>query len=254
MALGGMALVFGLGLSYADKKFKTDEDPRLRELIDTLPSVNCGGCGYPGCANFAQALLSNEAKPEDCPVGGNNTIQAVGALLGIEVKELVRQSAFIRCAGGESNSSFRYKYYGLHSCSAIMQLAAGGSKSCDYGCLGGGSCKAACDFDAVVMKDGIAKIDKNKCTACGMCVPACPRGLIVMVPHKSSVRVACNSHDEAKVVRAGCKVGCINCRICEKVCGFAAIKSYNLLAEVDYERCTECGLCVTKCPTKCIVD
>lgn len=253
VALGGIGLLLGLGLTFAEKKFKVIEDPRLTALLDVLPSVNCGACGYPGCGNFASALLSGEAAPSDCPVGGNATTQAIAGVLGITVKETVPLSAFIRCAGGESNSNFRYEYHGMNNCNAVMQLAAGGPKSCSYGCLGGGSCIASCDFDAIVIEDGIAKVDNEKCVSCGLCVPACPKNLIEMVPKASKTRVACNASEEARAIRANCKVGCINCKLCEKACDYAAVHVYHLLAEVEYDKCTDCGECVEKCPTKCIV-
>ena len=253
-ALGGMGLLFGIGLSYAGNKFKVDEDPLIDTLLEILPGVNCGACGFPGCRSFAQALLNNVTDPTDCPVGGNNMIQAIGAALGIEVKEIVECRAFIRCASGKSKSNFHYEYHGMNDCSAAMLMAAGGAKTCSYGCLGGGSCVEACDFDAIVMEDGIAKVLDEKCAACVKCVAACPKDLIVMVPKGSEVRVACNARDEAKVVRANCKVGCINCKLCVRACGEDAIHVDNLLAEVDYDKCTNCGECVKKCPTKCIVE
>ena len=253
IALGGMGLAIGVGLSLAEKKFKVEVDPRLEEISAILPGVNCGACGLPGCGNFAQAVLKGEEGPTDCPVGGPDLAQALGAILGVKVKETVALCAYIRCAGGESNSDFRYQYYGMNDCSAAMQMAAGGSKACSYGCLGGGSCILACDFDAIVMEDGIARIDNEKCVACGLCVPACPKKLIEMVPKHRKVRVACYAQDPARVVRVNCRVGCISCKLCEKACDYAAIHVYDQLAMMDYEKCTDCGDCIAKCPTKCIV-
>ena len=40
--LGG---VFGLVLSIASKVFEVKSDPRLAEILDSLPGANCGGCG-----------------------------------------------------------------------------------------------------------------------------------------------------------------------------------------------------------------
>ena len=254
LTLGGMGIVFGLGLGFAEKKFKVEEDPRLGEIINVLPSVNCGACGFPGCGNFAQAILRGEAGPADCPVGGNETAMAIGAVLGVKVKEVEKKCAFIRCGGGESKSNFRYEYHGMADCNAAMQLTAGGAKACSFGCLGGGSCVIACGFGAIVMEDGIARVNSEKCTGCLKCVPACPKKLIVMVPVKSTVRVACNAQDEARAVRANCKVGCVNCKLCEKACDYDAINVYHLLADVEYKKCNNCGDCVEKCPTRCIVQ
>ena len=58
-----------------------------------------------------------------------------------------------------------------------------GEKACSYGCLGLGSCVSACQFDALSIEDGIAKVDPEKCVACGQCVKACPKNLITMIPY-----------------------------------------------------------------------
>lgn len=251
-ALGGMGLLFGVGLSYAGVKFKVEEDPLLPQVLEALPGANCGGCGFAGCAAFADAVINGKAAPNGCPVGGANTAAKIGELLGISVTASERLCAFIKCAGGCSESSFRYQYHGMNNCGAAMQLAAGGSKNCTFGCLGGGSCEAVCEFGAINMTDGIAWVDNEKCTACGQCVKACPKKLIELVPYKSKTRVACNSRDNGKTVRANCSVGCIACKMCEKACQYDAAHVKDLLAEIDYAACVQCNACVEKCPTKCI--
>jgi len=253
IAIGTMSLTFGLGLSFAYKKFKTDSDPRLEAITAELPSANCGACGLPGCGNFADAIIAGKAKPEDCPVASFDTIQTIGKLMGIEVVESVRKTAYIRCGGGFNNSEYRYEYQGMESCHAAMQLASAGAKNCSYGCLGEGSCAIVCDFDAITIEDGVAKVIEKKCVACLKCVSACPKNLIVMIPQDSKVKVACNARDDARTVRANCKVGCIGCRICQRLCEPGAIQVFDLLAEVDYEKCNGCGDCIEKCPMKCIV-
>ena len=252
MAIGGLALALGFGIGYANIKFKVEEDPRLEKILEVLPGANCGACGFPGCGNFATSLLSGKAKPESCPIGGFEVVAAIGAILGVTVEQTARKVAYIRCEGGKNNSTYQYQYLGMDNCSAAMQLAGGGAKACSYGCLGGGSCMHVCDFDAVVMKNGIAVIDEEKCVACEKCVSACPKNIVEIVPYDIKVRVACKSLDNGKTVRANCTVGCIGCKLCEKNCTYDAVHVTNLLADIDYEKCTQCWDCVGKCPTKCI--
>jgi Na+-translocating ferredoxin:NAD+ oxidoreductase RNF subunit RnfB len=247
-----MGLLFGLGLAIAGEKFKVDVSQRLMDIQAVLPGANCGGCGYAGCAAFAEAVDSGAAPPNGCPVGGGPVAKQVSEIMGVEVVLKERECAFIKCGGNCEVSAFRYQYEGLNNCTAIMHLAAGGSKACAYGCLGGGSCMEACQFGAISMKDGIAVVDNEKCTACGMCRRACPKQLIEMVPYGKQVRVACNSHDNGKTVRSACKVGCIGCKLCEKACTYDAVHVNELLAKVDYEKCTQCNACAEKCPSKCI--
>ncbi len=253
LVLGCLGLFFGVGLTVASKKFAVETDPRLPQVRDALPGANCGGCGFAGCDAFAAAVLDGSVKPDACPVGGNKTLHKIADILGIDVTEKKRECAFIRCGGCDTKSNFRYDYVGMRSCGAAMQLAGNGSKSCKYGCLGGGSCEQACHFGAISMKEGIAVVDNEKCTGCRKCIDACPKKLIVMVPHDAGVRVNCNSHDVGKAVRVNCSVGCISCKLCEKACGFDAIHVSDNLATIDYDKCTECGACVEKCPSKCII-
>ncbi len=60
--LGAIGLVLGLGLAIADEAFYVEEDNRLEKVIELLPGVNCGACGYPGCGGFAEGVLNGEVE------------------------------------------------------------------------------------------------------------------------------------------------------------------------------------------------
>ncbi len=45
-------------------------------------------------------------------------------------------------------------------------------------CTGCWKCIEACDFDAIRMENGVAKIDESKCTGCAMCIAVCPCGAV----------------------------------------------------------------------------
>jgi ferredoxin len=131
---------------------------------------------------------------------------------------------------------------------------AGGPLVCGYGCLGYGDCERSCAFDAIAVgPDGLPVVDLLKCTRCGACLKACPRGIIAYLPQKAEVAVLCCSKDRGPAVRKACSVGCIACKACEKVCEPGAIVVTDNLAVIDYAKCTSCGKCIEKCPTKCIV-
>ena len=60
ISMGGLGIIFSMGLSIANKKLYVEEDPRIAEVIEELPGVNCGGCGLPGCAKFAESIVKGE--------------------------------------------------------------------------------------------------------------------------------------------------------------------------------------------------
>ena len=132
----------------------------------------------------------------------------------------------------------------------IMQN--GGPKSCNYGCLGEGSCVKACPFDAIHIENGIAVVDKDACKACGKCIAVCPKHLIELVPYDQKHLVQCSSKDKGKDVMAACSVGCIGCKMCQKVCEFEAVTVEENIAHIDPSKCTNCGKCAEKCPKKII--
>lgn len=57
-----VALVMALVIALVNRYLKVAEDPRKEETVKLLPGANCGGCGYPGCAGFADALVNGETK------------------------------------------------------------------------------------------------------------------------------------------------------------------------------------------------
>ena len=252
LALGGVGLVLGAFLGFASKIFHVDENPKIAEVREVLPGVNCGACGQPGCDGFAKAVAEGRAATNGCPVGGSPVAELVSAIMGVAGGEAVKLSAYIKCVGTAECATKKYDYDGIADCNAAAALSGGGPKSCTFGCLGIGSCAHICPFDAIELVDGIARILPEKCVACGLCVDVCPKNLIELVPFKMGVRVACNSNDNAKIVRSVCSAGCIACKACERVCPHDAIHVVDNLAKVDYDKCTLCEACVAKCPTKVI--
>lgn len=251
LSIGGMGVLFGAGLGFAGVKFKVEQDPMIPLVRECLPGANCGGCGYAGCDAYAEAVASGKAAANACPIGGAAVAEKIAEVLGVEAEVGDKKSAFVKCNGNCENAGDKFEYYGIKDCNIENNLA-GGKKSCSFGCLGEGSCVKVCAFDAINIVRGVAVVDKDKCTSCGQCVTVCPKKLIEIVPDKKTVRVMCSSNDMPKAVKANCSVGCLGCKICEKNCEFDAVHVTNFLAKVDYEKCTECGACVQKCPTKAI--
>lgn len=251
LSIGGMGVVFGLGLGVAAIKFKVEQDPKIPQVRECLPGANCGGCGFAGCDALAEAIVKGEAKVTACPVGGDSCANKIADIMGIEASSSAKVTAFVKCNGNCEAAKNKFEYFGVEDCS-IEATLGGGKKSCSFGCLGDGNCVRACAFDALSIVDGVAVVDKEKCVACGACIDACPKHLIELVPYDSNVRVACSSHDMPKASKDNCANACMGCKLCEKNCPSDAVHIDNFLAKVDYDKCTQCGVCTEKCPTKAI--
>ncbi|NLL93835.1 MAG: RnfABCDGE type electron transport complex subunit B [Clostridiales bacterium] len=251
LLVGGTGLLIGVLLGLAGKFLSVKIDEKIEKIREALPGNNCGGCGYPGCDGLAEAIAKGEVGADGCPVGGVASATAIGKIMGTSV-EVVRKVAFIKCNGDCNSTKEKYKYSGNISCRDALAVPGGGPKSCEYGCLGLGTCASVCDSDAIQIVDGIAVVDREKCIGCGICSRVCPKQLIEMVPYDNDYNVACNSKDKGKDVRAVCSAGCIGCKMCEKDCPTYAIAVEDNLAHIDYSICVSCGVCADKCPMKVI--
>ena len=122
-----------------------------------------------------------------------------------------------------------------------------------------GIVKESCAFDALHMDNvtGLPVITDEKCVSCGACVKACPRNLIELrkkAKKDRKIYVACSNCDKGGPARRACKVACIACNKCLKVCAFDAITIENNLAYIDASKCTFCRKCVEECPTNAIIE
>lgn len=252
LTLGVLGLLFSLLLSFFNKRFAVAVDPRLEQLVALLPGTNCGACGQPGCQGLAEAILAGKAEVTGCIAGGSATAASVAGFMGVSVTAKEDMVAYVACRAGRTTARMKYLYEGVANCQAAS-LLHGGDKLCTYGCLGLGSCVRVCQFGAIkITADGVALVDKAKCTGCTKCVAACPHAVISMVPKRQTVLVGCNNHDRGRRAKEVCDLACTACKICEKNCPDAAIVVKDNLAVIDYSKCTECGICVAKCPQKTI--
>ena len=243
-----VGVVLALIIGVAARAFAVEPDLRKEALEELLPGVNCGGCGFPGCGEFAKALLAEEASPELCPVSLSEDLKKIGEFLGISVEGKERVVALIKC-GGHDGVAISTPYNGVNDCASAALVAAGG-KGCAYGCLGLASCSRACAFDAIEIRNGIAVVHPDRCTGCGQCVKTCPKKLICMVPASVDVHVYCNSPEKGGLKRKVCKAACIGCQKCVKAADEGQMLSEGFLVQTNYDNPPGLDLITaSECPT-----
>ena len=255
MIMLGLGGVFALALLIASEKLKVEVDPKVEQIHHVLPGIDCGACGFAGCASYAKAVAQEPDLIGKCAPGGAETAAEIAQILSLQISGSgAPKRPIVCCRAHTADKTYYAQYGGIETCTAANALA--NVQACKFGCLGYGDCVADCRFDALHIVDGLAIVDYTKCTGCGACSDACSRDLIKMVPfsQENMMIVACSSKETGKVARSMCKVGCIGCGLCVKQTDVFSVEDN--LARIDYERYkpdeqTETAL--EKCPTKVIV-
>ncbi len=254
--MGGLGFFFAGALAIADKKLRVEENPLIGEINEVLPGANCGACGKAGCYDFAVNVVEGTVAVNGCPVGGQDVANSIAQLLGVEAGAAVKIVARVLCRGGNIEAARKMvEYRGPQSC-ATMDLVSGGSKMCQYGCMGGGDCVDVCTFNAIHLNEnGLPVVIDELCTGCGMCVKACPRNIIEMHPIDREVFVFCKNHYDPKTAQAVCDVACIGCGICARKSdggivmqdGLAVIDWANFDPDkIPFDKCKTSAICYLK--------
>jgi len=256
LLLGGLTLIFGAFLVFSAEKFKVKKDERIEKILEILPGIDCGACGAPGCAAFAQGVVKGEYGVNGCKAGGEEAANKIAKILGVETDNEKKEQVAVLCCLGDKETAKRIADYdGISTCEALHLM--GGDKGCQYGCLGLGDCIRECPFNAIEMGEkGLPYIIEENCTACGICVKICPRGLFEIISKDQDIYIACSSYDDARTVKQGCSRGCTGCTLCTRVTEDDIIEMDGKLAKIQWSKIKDNKLlepALEKCPSNTFV-
>lgn len=174
VVLGALALGIGTFLGVAAQKFHVEEDPLVEEIDARLPQTQCGQCGYPGCRPYAEAIARGEAEINWCQPGGQETVEELAELLGVEPpsEEVAEKPPEV----------------------AIIDEDV---------CIGCTLCLQACPVDAIVgAPKQMHTVIEEACTGCDLCVEPCPVDCIYMVEIPETIETWIWPHPEQVVERS----------------------------------------------------
>ncbi|MCH9697297.1 MAG: electron transport complex subunit RsxB [Gammaproteobacteria bacterium] len=136
-------------LGYLAQRLKRHSNPLVEQIDNLLPQTQCAQCGYPGCRPYAQAIANGQADINQCPPGGQQTIDALAELLGAE-------STSLNTSFGETKSG---QVAFIH----------------ESQCIGCTLCIKACPVDAILGASQLMHtVITQECTGCELCIEPCP--------------------------------------------------------------------------------
>jgi len=252
--LGLLAVAVAFVLGWANQAFHVKVDPRVEALNGALPGANCGGCGYVGCAEYAEAIAVGRADLNLCAPGGAGCARRLAEIMGVTVEHALPYRAVVHCAARTEQRLGRTPYDGERTCAAANLVVD--VQGCTYGCLGFGDCERACPYDAIHVLDGLATVDYDNCIGCKKCAVACPRNIITMVPFKAErmLVVACSNKDFGPEVKEVCTVGCIGCKACSKHAEAMQMEGNLPIINYDaYGAASDFTVAIEKCPRESMI-
>jgi len=188
LLMGGLGVFVGVGLALASKIFYVWVDPKVEAISDALPGANCGGCGLPGCSANAEAIAAGKTSASSCVAGGPEVAAEIAEIMGVKLEAREPDIARPGCTYGFQDADLKYMYHGIMDCRGAA-LLSGGTKVCPIGCLGLGTCVAACPFDALSMgPDNLPVVNLDRCTGCGTCERVCPKHIITLSSYSRRIQ------------------------------------------------------------------
>lgn len=149
IVMGCLAALIAAALGIATTRLKATGNGAVDQINDLLPQTQCGQCGFPGCRPYAEALAAGTAEINQCPPGGEATVQRLGRLLG--QRPVALDPA-----------------YGVQKPKSVAVIA-------EDACIGCAKCLQACPVDAILGAPRyMHTVISVECTGCELCIEPCP--------------------------------------------------------------------------------
>jgi electron transport complex protein RnfB len=73
IVLGALALFFGFVIGIVAKRYAIEEkDPKIKKVLEILPGMNCGACGFASCEAVAEAIVKGKINADVCVFSKRN--------------------------------------------------------------------------------------------------------------------------------------------------------------------------------------
>jgi len=110
LTMGGLSVIFAVFLAIMEKKFKVEEDSRIERIVNILPGINCGACGYGSCRALAEAIVQGKSSLDSCVAGGAKVGEKIAKILEVkfETDKNEKKIAFIKCGATSKLSGSEY--------------------------------------------------------------------------------------------------------------------------------------------------
>ena len=81
----GLGTGFAIVLLIASIKLKVEVDPKIVQVHEVLPNIDCGACGFAGCASYAKAVVNNPQLLGKCAPGGPSVSNKIAGILNLQM-------------------------------------------------------------------------------------------------------------------------------------------------------------------------